>query len=43
MPCWVYIECDICGEEVPVATKHESPPEALATHKRALHSERARR
>jgi len=39
MPAWVYIECEICGEDIPVATEHESPPEALATHKRALHPE----
>jgi len=37
MSCWVYIRCPLCGDEVPVALEHESPPEALATHKRALH------
>ena len=39
MSAWVYIECDICDERVPVATEHETVEEALATHKRALHPE----
>ena len=39
MGAWVYIECDVCGDRVPVATKHETVEEALATHKRALHPE----
>jgi len=40
MSVWVYIECDICGDRVPVALEHESAIEALETHKRALHSDR---
>lgn len=35
MSAWVYIECDVCGEHVPVATEHETPCEALEVHKRA--------
>ncbi len=39
MSCWVYIACDLCGDEVPVALEHEDAIEALETHKRALHPE----
>lgn len=34
---WLYVKCDICGDEVPVALEHEGPVEALEIHKRALH------
>ncbi|WP_169924325.1 hypothetical protein [Natrinema ejinorense] len=37
MSCWLYIECPVCGDRIPVATDHESVTEALETHKRALH------
>ncbi len=37
MSCWLYVECDLCGERVPVVTEHESWREALKTHKREIH------